>query len=489
LLASQPVLDGVIARLGLALTAEDLAKKVRVELVRDTQLIKVHVEYADPVWAAAIAHAIPEVFRALNQAQQASRFAESKQSLQAEIDALDQQLADLQAQLARLAEASGAEAQAGRDRLQEELAQLRQTRASLVQSYENLRLAEAQSISNVVLVEDAGVPRRPIRPRTLQNTALAAVVGLMLAVGVAFLVEYLDDTLKSPAQVTEVLGLPVIGVLARQKAKDLAGGPIARREPRSPFTEAYRSLRTNLQFASVDRPLRRLLVTSVAPGEGKSMVVANLGLVLAQTGQRVVVVDADLRRPMQHTLLGKLNRFGLTEALVQDSLQLNGAMQPVEAANLHLVSTGSLPPNPAELLGSKKMAGLLGLIGEQADTILVDSPPVTAVTDAVILAGQVDGVILVIEAGKTRIGAALQAKEQFERVGARVVGVVLNKIPIRRDGYYYNHYYNNHEYSDNGHAHHRRPLWRRLFKRRHASTNPNGHQPEADAERAEHQGA
>ena len=469
LITTRPVLDAVVQKLGLSESTAALAASIQVSLVNGTQLIKISVEDASPQRAAEIANTLPAVFSDYNQTQQASRYADSKQSLQTEITSVEGQIADLQRQIDVLGNPPPAAQQATVDQLQAALTQLRQSRTSLLQSLDNLKLAEAQSTNNLIVVETAAVPSSPIRPKTLQNTALAAVVGLMLAVGVAFLVEYLDDTVKTPAQVDALLGLPVIGVLARLPQNALEAGPIAKTEPRSPSTEAFRGLRTNLQYSSVDQPLRRLLVTSAGPGEGKSTVVANLAIVMAQSGLRVAVVDADMRRPAQHKFLGLKNNVGLSETLVQDSLHLNGALQTVGIANLQLLSTGAVPPNPAELLGSKKMGGLIELVGQQVDRVIIDSPPISAVTDAVVLASQVDGVLLVLEAGRTRSGPALQAKQQLERVGANIVGVVLNKVPIGRDGYYYSHYYYyyNAYYEEDGTGQHqRRGLLRRLFPSR-----------------------
>jgi non-specific protein-tyrosine kinase len=441
LLTSRPVLEDVIVRLHLPTTAELLAEAVRVELVRDTQLIKVRAEHTDPAQAASLANTLADVFREFIQAQQVSRFAESKTSLLEEISSVEQQIADIQRQVDDVGEPEDAAAQARLDRLQSDLVQLRASRTELLQSYENLRLAEAQFASNVTIVETAAPPPQPIRPRTAVNTALTGVIGLLLTVGIAFLIEYLDDTLKTPDQVLGLLSLPVIGVLARLSPKQSAAGAIAQTEPRSPAAEAFRGLRTNLQFASIDRPLRRILVTSTGPGEGKSTVAANLAVVLAQANQRVAIIDADLRRPTQHKLFDLPNRFGLSDTLIQDSLHLNGALQPVAVPNLVLLSSGVVPPNPAELLGSQRMGSLVELAGQLVERIIIDAPPVGAVTDAVILTHHADGVVLVIEAGKTRIGAALQVKEQLDRVGAKVVGVVLNKVPIGRNGRYYNYHY------------------------------------------------
>ena len=198
LIVSRPVLEEVVGRLGLDLTAADLARAVHVTLVSNTQLIKVSVEDENPQRATSIANALPDVFGEYNRAQQNSRYADTQFSLQKEISDAEGQIADLQQQISDLGSPATTQAQLQLERLQTQLDQARQSRTSLLQSFENLRLAEAQSSDNLVLVETAQLPDKPVRPKTLQNTGLAAVVGLMLAVGVAFLVEYLDDTLKTP---------------------------------------------------------------------------------------------------------------------------------------------------------------------------------------------------------------------------------------------------------------------------------------------------
>jgi non-specific protein-tyrosine kinase len=219
------------------------------------------------------------------------------------------------------------------------------------------------------------------------------------------------------------------------------GSPVALAEPRSQVAEAFRSLRTNIQFASVDHPLRTLLVTSPTPAEGKSTVAANLSVVLAQGGKRVALIDADLRRPRVHKLLGVSNSLGMSELFVKDHVALNGSLQPTEAPDLMALTSGGLPPNPAELLGSEKMAEIIRQVGMQVELVVIDSPPVIAVTDSSVLAPRVDGVLLVFKPGVTRLGAARQTVEQLQRLGANLLGVVLNDVDLRRSGYYYKSYY------------------------------------------------
>ncbi len=405
--------------------------------MRDTTLIEVSVEDTDPQQAADIANTLVAEFALSNQALQASRYQASKDSLATQLDEMNRQIQTTTDQLAELK--GTIENQPERDRLDANLTQYRQTYAYLLQSYEQVRLAEAQSTSNVIQAEPASASDLPIRPRTLTNTILAMVVGLMFAAGVVFLIEALDDTLKGPDQVTAQLGLPVLGMISRHQIVE--GRPVTLTQPRSQVAEAFRSLRTNIQFASVDHPLRTLLVTSPTPAEGKSTVAANLSVVLAQGGRRVALIDADLRRPRVHKLFGISNQLGMSELFVQDRVALNGSLQSTEAPDLMALTSGGLPPNPAELLGSEKMAEIIRQVGTQVELVVIDSPPVTAVTDSSVLAPRVDGVLLVLKPGVTRLGAARQTVEQLQRLGANLLGVVLNDVDLRRSGYYYKSYY------------------------------------------------
>jgi non-specific protein-tyrosine kinase len=248
----------------------------------------------------------------------------------------------------------------------------------------------------------------------------------------------MDDTLKGPDQVTEQLGLPVLGLIVRHNTTE--GRPVTLAEPRSQVAEAFRSLRTNIQFASVDQPLRTLLITSPTPSEGKSTVAVNLGVVIAQGGKRVALIDADLRRPNVHKLLDLSNVQGLSDLFVQEHVSLDGTLQKTKTADLFVMTSGALPPNPAELLGSEKMYEIIRQVKEQTDLLVIDSPPVIAVTDSAVLAPRVDGVLLVFKPGVTHLAAARQAVEQLQRLGANLLGAVLNEVDLKGSRYYYYHY-------------------------------------------------
>jgi succinoglycan biosynthesis transport protein ExoP len=341
------------------------------------------------------------------------------------------------------------------NQLQGTLALYQQIYSNLLTSYENVRLARLRSTPTVVQIEPAATPTIPIQPQPIRNGLLGGATGLLIMGAIAFLIEYLDDTLKSPEEIENQFGLPVIGFIAHFDPKQ--GDLITVKQPRSHVSEAFRSLRTNLQFSSVDHPVRSLLVTSPSPVEGKSTIAANLAVVMAQGGRHVALADADLRRPRIHQLLRLANRGGITslfmptKGLPNSQAPLNGHLQETGIINLRAMASGKLPPNPSELLGSGRMMAILKHIQEQADLLVLDSPPVLAVTDAVVLAPRVDGVVLVVKPGKTKLDACRQAIEQLQRVGAKILGVVFNDVEIKRLDYkyqYYRGYYNGHYYRD-----------------------------------------
>lgn len=207
--------------------------------------------------------------------------------------------------------------------------------------------------------------------------------------------------------------------------------------PRSPAAEAYRTLRTNLEFSSLDRPLRSMVVTSTGPEEGKSTTLANLAVAIAQAGKKVILADCDLRRPSLHQIFDVRNSAGITDLLRDETLLANPPFQDTPLANLKLLTSGQQPPNPAELLGSRRMSDLIAALLNRADMLLFDAPPIMAVTDAALLSTKVDGVLLVIGAGKTKRDHAHKAKALLDKVNARLIGAVLNNIKLDASMQYY----------------------------------------------------
>ena len=252
------------------------------------------------------------------------------------------------------------------------------------------------------------------------------------------------------------LDAPTLGIIARiVPIVQPADALIAANHPKSSIAEAYRVLRTNVQFAALDNPATSLLITSAGPQEGKTTTVANLGAVIAQTGKRTLLVDADLRRPSLHRLFEVPNRLGLTNLLLTDQPDIAGSVQKTKVANLDVLTSGPQPPNPAELLGSKRMDSIIELAKHQYDVVLYDSPPVLAVADASILASKIQEVILVTDSGRTRSEVGQRAKQSLDQTGAKFLGVVLNRLTLSRSGYgyYYYYYYS----SDGDQQKHKRP--------------------------------
>ncbi len=210
--------------------------------------------------------------------------------------------------------------------------------------------------------------------------------------------------------------------------------------PKSPVAEAFRIIRTNLNIMEMDKQTRTILITSPGPSEGKSSTVANLGTVLAQSGVKVIIVDCDLRRSEQHHIFGLANQIGLSNVLV-DGLDVMQVLQETSVPNLRVIPSGPIPSHPAELLGSQQTKQLLQQLIELADVVLVDSPPILMVADAQILSGMVDGVVLVVKSGRTKVDAVKQAKERIEKANARIIGTVLNAVQKSDGGYYYGYSY------------------------------------------------
>jgi non-specific protein-tyrosine kinase len=440
MISGRPVMQSVIDQLGLAESPNDLAKQLTVELVRDTQLIRLKVEDENPHQAARIADAVAQAFVGRIDAMQDARYTESMASLQEQMDELSTLMEETEAKIDDLEDDGfGQDEDAEIARLENILAGYRNTYSQLVQNYEELRVTAARSTDDVVLFEEAEASDSPVRPRTMMNTALAAVVGAMLGVGTAFLIEYLDDTVRTPDDVQSATGLSVLGAIG--EIEDEGRELVMVSEPLSPVAEAFRKLRSNVEFLNVDRPLRTLLVTSASPMEGKTLISLNLAAAMAQSGKRTVLVEADLRRPRVAPVLKLSSQIGLTHALLER--RLDGKLQTSGVERLRFLAAGETAPNPPDLLGSDRMGKLLEQLAEDADVVIIDSPPVLPVADSVLLAPKVDGVVLLVDVAETTRTAAEQAAESLRRAGANLVGVVLNNVPANGGygSYYYYHGY------------------------------------------------
>ncbi|MFN8468701.1 MAG: polysaccharide biosynthesis tyrosine autokinase [Caldilineaceae bacterium] len=485
------VMNEAFVRLGLdpGLAADEITD-VTVSPVRDTQLVALTIEGRNPQLLAAVANTLPAVFVDELRQIQVSRFAESKASLTQQLDDLSRQVETTKLQLGELEQQRTAQEELEYTQLSSALTQYQTSYANLLQSYENLRLTEAQSTDTIVLIEPAAIPEAPVRPRVLVNTLLAAVVGALGALGLVFLVEYLDDRVRTPEDLQRLANLPVLGAIGltpadgagksktgqrRKGAKrpperdpllddaafGLAEGPpadvdaedlaklISITDPRHPIVEAYRRLRTNLQYYSLDAGLTSIMLASAEAGEGKSVTSANLAVVMAQSGARVILIDADLRKPRQHHIFRLLRLPGLAEALRGGFS--SDLLQPVAGVpNLRVLTAGEGVPNPAEVLGSQRMRQLVEKLRGEADMLIFDTPPLLAVTDAQVVGHLVDGALLVINSQKTSAGAVHRAIQSMVQVNVPVMGAVLNRLSMSGRSYYYYYYYYSHSYYQDG---------------------------------------
>jgi polysaccharide biosynthesis transport protein len=327
--------------------------------------------------------------------------------------------------------------------MQKTLDLYQQMRLQLLGDLESVRLARLQNTSTAQQIEPATVPNSPISPKKANNTLLAGVAGLVIMGMIVFLLEYLDDTIKSPRDVKKAMGLPVLGYIAEinYNGKKDPGLHVAQ-QPRSPVAEAFRTLRTNLEFAGVNSNIKTILISSTDADEGKTTVAVNLAAMMAMGGKRVLLVDADMRKPKVHRFLGLNNRNGLSDIL-RDGAGPQSAWQEISSVDkLNVITSGHLPANPTELLGSEKMDDFLESLKNTFDIIIIDSPPFV-VADAQVMSAKVDGVLLIVKPGFTRAGLASSLLEQLRESEVKVLGVVFNNIPrnFSYDYGWYHYYY------------------------------------------------
>lgn len=313
---------------------------------------------------------------------------------------------------------------------------------SLLKRMKEATLTTELKASNIRVIDPAEIPEIPIKPKKKLNLLLAVITGLMLGVGLAFFFEYLDNTVKTPEEVERYLGTPFLGPVGRFRMNgwDSGGELIVLEEPKSNVAEGLRNIRTNLLFSSPEASRKALMITSTATSEGKTVLAANLAVVLAQTGKRVLLIDADLRKPRINRVFGLEREPGLSNLLIGEA-SLESVLRETEMENLRVIPAGPIPPNPSELLGLPTLEWLLQEAWEGFDLVLFDSPPVMSVTDPLVLASRLDGVVLVVKGGSTPREPIRRVISQLSDVNARLLGVVLNNVDFRKERYYYQYYY------------------------------------------------
>ena len=440
----EPVKIATMEALGLSWLPD-----YRATALPNGQFIEIVVTDIVPERAQAVANEIAHQLILRSPTGSQSDEQDRQAFVQNQLDNLQQQITETEAEIQTLREALGGMDSARQIAdTQVQITALGAKLADLQGIYSDL-LANTQggAINTISVIEEAYKPTVPIGPNKMLIILLSATVGLSLALVAAYVLEYMDDTVKSPEEVEKFTNVPVIGYLSELDIDDV-GALYAADNPRHPSVEEMRTLRTNLEFAGVDQPLKTLLISSTEMEVGKTSVAANLAIVMSQTEKDVILVDADLRRPNVYNFYGFQNKVGLSDVF-RGEYDLDGVAKQWPGGEVTVITAGDIPPNPSELLGSKRMSEIMETLGSKADIVIIDGPPFV-VADAAVLASKVDGVLLIVRLGHTRKPAISAMMEQISRSGAKVIGVALNRIPARSVGYYtgnpyYSAYYTNEE--------------------------------------------
>lgn len=438
-----PVLLGTLNALQLPWDTGVLRNKVNARVVQGTQLLEVSVIDTDPERAKVLADTVAN--QLIQQSPSAGNLSiEDKQLVQEQVadirDSLKRGKEELKLIDETINKAQSAQemraAQSRQSVLQQQMTRWQGTLGDLLLQ---LQSGAANSLS---VIEPGKVPSAPVGPNSLQNVILAVAIAFALSAGAALLLEFLDDTIKGADDVRHVLGMTPMASIARIETGDVPSDKlVVSRYPMSPAAESYRVLRANLQFKMGDKRIRTLMVTSTVPMEGKSLTSANLATVLAHSGKRVLLVDADLRRPTIHHFFEVGNSAGLTTALSSSTVDFSEIIHEEVLENLSVMTSGPLPPNPAELLSSNRMLELVRALSQRFDVVIFDTPPVMAVADATVLASAVDGALLVVDNNHTRKKLLRQSFDALLAVGTNVIGIVLNRVSIRGRESSYTYYY------------------------------------------------
>jgi non-specific protein-tyrosine kinase len=470
-LKTQAFADIVIKREGLTISPRQLVQSIDARILEGISFFEINAIANTPQDAQLLATVIANNFIAQNLAQQreqqaARRVANTddmqmvlREKLERERQYYEERVTALREQIAQI---STQPASAARDAtlvdIQEQLSQYEDRLLKTMTQQVALQPASAnEDINTVSVIQPASLPDAPInQTNKVRNLLFAGLASLLVGVALAFLLEYMDYTVKSPEELEEAYSKPVLGVFNRLPTRQNGDGAeslVALEKEHSALGEAFRVLRTNLSFSSAGRQWRSLVITSAGPGEGKTFVAANLAVVMAQAGKRVILVDCDLRRPAVHQRFSMARTPGFGDLLLAEDAAQPETFRPYLQAGpvegLRILTCGITTPNPSELLSFEHTQRLLDALEADADIVIYDTPPALTVTDAVVLSARSQAVVQVVQAGSTRRDLVLKVRDILQRVNDSVLGPVLNRVEQQDVGYYYYYYYYSQYYKSN----------------------------------------
>jgi capsular exopolysaccharide synthesis family protein len=441
LMTQRTLLQRVISDLKLRVTVEQLAKSVSVTPQINTTVLQVTVHSTDRRLAPKIANTLVNDFIASTKDLQQSQVDQYTARIDSQVQQLRNQIQKEQTRIDQLqAQQSprnplNAQDQSQLATLQQQVAVDRSQYLQIVGSESDIQINVARSMDNVIILSAATVPSSPVSPVLWLNGALALLGGLVIAVGAALMLDYLDQSIKTDDELTERTGLlPLTHIpMAPPSRRPNDALVVAGTDPSA--AEPYKTLRTNILFTTLDQQRSTIVVTSAAPKEGKSVVSANFAAALAATGHSTVLLDCDFRRPSQHRIFGRIRNVGVSDLILGEVSESDVILSVDRVPGLWVVTSGRIPPNPSELLGSARMHELLQRLRESFTYVVIDTPPINAVADPLIVASFADATLFVVEQGRTTYPGVRNAVRSLERVGAHVLGAVVNKV-VKPEGHY-----------------------------------------------------
>lgn len=438
LLRTKEMAKKVIEALQLELGVGELMSRIDVQPVSNTNIIEIKAADRYPERARDIANLYAQVYQEWRRSENIREISKARSEVWSVLQSTKDEAIDLSRQI---------EQRFGNQAIPEELKVEQQIAynyyVDLQRIYRELSISEDLMSGGLEVIADEDVPDSPVSPRPVRNGVLAFFLGSILGLGLAFLVDYLDDTIESREEVIRLYEIPVLGEIPRYRElenQQRRSSLVMVTEPKSPIAEAFRALRTNIQYVNYEKNLKTLAVTSAGPSEGKTFVVVNLAVSLAEAGHRVLVICSDMRRPAIHEFFHLRNQEGLSTVLV-GSKPLEECIQNSGKRNLRVLTSGPLPPNPSELVGSRRMNEVLAKSKALADLVLIDTPPALAVSDTAVLAPRADGVLIVVGLGTSKRDEARKARDLLLQVNSNLVGTVLNNVEEAKSYGYYHYYH------------------------------------------------